>query len=385
MAQIPLGTRFIGISEEVDLRERGSSMMNRMQEPYTMQDIIDSVPLGAPEQVTSSANGTTISTTTVLTANSVNIIDTAASLNRAVKLADPVFGSVTHVVNTSGIDIYVFPNDSTGSIYGYAAGEYVIVPSDGLMYTFTCVQNPAVGVWTFTTPAIGNTATATVEYDITLTTDSSATGTNQLTDGFIGATQIVISNIPYVCAVSVPNMADALLLMDPLFNNYNEIRPVLFELYSNIPTGDLNDANGQNPADVMGIANPSALDTVGCSLGAATKDFSASCASFAGPAGQATFSGSFNSTYIMLQGFGLSITPYISLPGYPGTTGQTYQKNTIDLSLSPFEPLFDANGYFAKYFMLAAYAGNNSYPQHSSFPNGTVFEMKAKVTFELKK
>jgi hypothetical protein len=35
--------------------------------------------------------------------------------------------------------------------------------------------------------------------------------------------------------------------------------------------------------------------------------------------------------------------------------------------------------------MLSAFAGSSTYPQHNAYPNGTVFEFKAKVTFELKK
>ncbi len=384
MAQIPLGTRFIGISEEVDLRERGSSMMNRMQEPYTMQDIIDSVPSGAPAQVTKSANGTTIATTTVLTANSVNIIGTAGAGNTAVKLADPEFGSVTHVVNTSGVDIFVFPNDPDSTIYGYAAGTSVRVPADGLMYTFTCVQNPNVGVWTFTSPAIGNTATVTVEYDITLTTNSSQTTITAQTAGGVGSSTKVISNTPYVCALDVPGMSTKLILWDPLFNNYSEIRAVKYDLLSNIPVGDLNNANGSTPASLLSVANDAAINTVGCSLAAATKDFSVSCGAFAGSVVQGTFSGLYNALYVLGGGPTMNIYPYVSLPGEPGTTGDTYQKFSVTLNPA-FEQLFDANGYPAKYYMLSAFAGSSTYPQHSAYPNGTVFEFKAKVTFELKK
>ncbi len=47
MAQIPLATRFIGISGSVDLQEKKSSQVNSETEPYTMQDVIDTVPSGA--------------------------------------------------------------------------------------------------------------------------------------------------------------------------------------------------------------------------------------------------------------------------------------------------------------------------------------------------
>ena len=46
MAIIPNGKRFIGISENVDLVEKKSSQINRDTEPYTMQDISDTVAAG---------------------------------------------------------------------------------------------------------------------------------------------------------------------------------------------------------------------------------------------------------------------------------------------------------------------------------------------------
>ena len=36
---IPNGTRFIGISQEVDLKERKSNSLNNLTEPYTIEDI----------------------------------------------------------------------------------------------------------------------------------------------------------------------------------------------------------------------------------------------------------------------------------------------------------------------------------------------------------
>jgi len=47
MANIPVTTRFIGIADSVDLTERKSAQINAETEPYTMQDIIDSVPVSS--------------------------------------------------------------------------------------------------------------------------------------------------------------------------------------------------------------------------------------------------------------------------------------------------------------------------------------------------
>lgn len=47
MANVPLTTRFIGISESVDLTEKKSAVLNAETQPYTMQDIVDTVGPGS--------------------------------------------------------------------------------------------------------------------------------------------------------------------------------------------------------------------------------------------------------------------------------------------------------------------------------------------------
>jgi hypothetical protein len=46
MAQVPLNTRFIGISQNVDLTEKKSSVLNAETQPFTMQDIVDTANSG---------------------------------------------------------------------------------------------------------------------------------------------------------------------------------------------------------------------------------------------------------------------------------------------------------------------------------------------------
>jgi hypothetical protein len=43
MANIPLSTRFIGIGAAANLEERKSGLNNTLTEPYTLQDIIDTI------------------------------------------------------------------------------------------------------------------------------------------------------------------------------------------------------------------------------------------------------------------------------------------------------------------------------------------------------
>lgn len=47
MSTVPSGTRFIGISENVNLAERKSAVLNAETQPYTIQDIADTVGAGA--------------------------------------------------------------------------------------------------------------------------------------------------------------------------------------------------------------------------------------------------------------------------------------------------------------------------------------------------
>jgi hypothetical protein len=47
MSTVPSGTRFIGISENVNLTERKSAVLNAETQPYTIQDLVDTIGTGA--------------------------------------------------------------------------------------------------------------------------------------------------------------------------------------------------------------------------------------------------------------------------------------------------------------------------------------------------
>lgn len=47
MATVPSGTKFIGIADTVNLKERKSAVLNSETQPYTIQDIADTVGVGA--------------------------------------------------------------------------------------------------------------------------------------------------------------------------------------------------------------------------------------------------------------------------------------------------------------------------------------------------
>jgi hypothetical protein len=47
MSTVPSGTRFIGISENVNLTERKSAVLNAETQPYTIQDLVDTIGTGS--------------------------------------------------------------------------------------------------------------------------------------------------------------------------------------------------------------------------------------------------------------------------------------------------------------------------------------------------
>jgi hypothetical protein len=74
MSTVPSGTRFIGISENVNLTERKSATLNAETQPYTMQDIADTVGAGAQglQEVTDNGGNTTTNSIT-LTSDTVPV------------------------------------------------------------------------------------------------------------------------------------------------------------------------------------------------------------------------------------------------------------------------------------------------------------------------
>lgn len=349
-------------------------------------------------QQTLSADDTTIASATILTAGSVNIVDTADVSNTAVRLDSPLFGSVTHVVNTSDRTINVFPYDTGSAIFGQPSGSSVGVPNDGLMYTFTCIQNPGVGTWSFSTPTSqGGTSTQTritLEETFVFTTESgSATPPVQLSSGSWGANSVYVTAGPNAqCAVLAP--ATSRVFWHPDFNNYTQISVVAVEVLTNIPTGDVTNAAGNSPADELallstGLTHAMPLIGSGVTLAQAYKDtYAGAPACSTGGLGYVftSFDPDFNVNYLT-GGLNSALAPHISLPGDPGTTGQIYQKYVRTFSSTANrQDLFDSLGYPRIYWHAAAAVGSNStYRYQWLLGDGLELEFKIRVTFELYK
>jgi len=142
MSSIPSGTQFIGLSANYPTVERRSSLINSESEAYTIEDIQTQTVTNSAEFQT---QGTDINSTAYLPYGLVHISAVPTVNDYACHLPNPpIQGRQVTIVNTSGIDIVVFPSLPGGSINGITNGSFS-VPSNGQAYTFFCYENPAPG------------------------------------------------------------------------------------------------------------------------------------------------------------------------------------------------------------------------------------------------
>ena len=113
MPNVPLDTRFIGISPSVDLQERKSAMINAETQPYTMQDIVDTAGGGG--------GGGLVGTSYVYVAANGTDVENAAELQAAYDEA---------VVKSDFLVTYVNPGVDSYSDYGF--GFYEIITVDDI-------------------------------------------------------------------------------------------------------------------------------------------------------------------------------------------------------------------------------------------------------------
>jgi hypothetical protein len=99
------------------------------------------------------ANGTTSSTTSLMKYGT-NIFTTVDAGSVATKLPQPVTGKEATVVNNGSVGLYVFPSNTGGTINSLGENNPIIIPPDGVAYTFKCIENPLPGAWIVSAPAI---------------------------------------------------------------------------------------------------------------------------------------------------------------------------------------------------------------------------------------
>jgi len=121
------------------------------------------------------ANSTSQSTTSILKYG-VNVFTTSTNTNNSAKLPQPKTGKSTVIVNNSTTAIKLYPSNIGGRINNYAVDTPAIIPADGKSYTFTCIENPLPGEWTWDAPATGQIELAEMSVAHTQGTASSVYG-----------------------------------------------------------------------------------------------------------------------------------------------------------------------------------------------------------------
>ena len=371
MASVPSGTKFLGVSAGVNTTEKKSAHLNSLTEHYTIEDIAASAAVpDAPSQVSVSALGTTISTTSLLTYN-VNLI-TADASNYAVRLPEPLLGGIVGVVNNSSVSVYVFPYDLDDSIMGLSAGEPYVIPADGQLYNITCVQNPAVGVWSVTTPTVNNSVTKTVS--INLVADGTHIGTNS--ESWSSQELLEASTTTYYPASGNITILDApstnaYSFDSPEFNNYNKVRIKNLIVKSNVPAGDLTANSSQITSTLMGISSTQLYNMFGYIRVASYVNGS-------------QFTTNEYNLYRFLNTYSANVSNGFStgdITHYMGSDGNLYQQINVATPNASWRNTKDANGNRSIYYGPYIGYGSSSTP-YSGYPQGFSFEAELVVEFE---
>jgi len=99
-----------------------------------------------------SANTTTTATTSVMIYG-VNVFTAVTATNFATKLPQPVTGKSVKVINNGSSLLHIFPSNIGGKINNLPINTPAVIPADGKVYEFICVENPLPGAWTYSPPA----------------------------------------------------------------------------------------------------------------------------------------------------------------------------------------------------------------------------------------
>jgi hypothetical protein len=109
----------------------------------------------------------TSSATTSVCIYGVNVFEHVTPTNHATKLPQPVTGKSVRVVNNGNTLLKIFPSNVGGRINNYPVDTPAVIPPDGNLYEFICVENPLPGEWTFSAPATGQYDSGDIEISVT--------------------------------------------------------------------------------------------------------------------------------------------------------------------------------------------------------------------------
>lgn len=186
------------------------------------------------------AQGTTASTTAVLQYG-INVFTTVTSTNYAAKLPQPVTGRTLKIVNLSNLPIHLFPSNIGGQINNYGVNIQAVIPPDGRVYEFFCIENPLPGAWSFNAPAIGQydsgVITATTLDSNDHVSAASSTSGYGLYDGFYGSTGWSYNGVNYapILTNTLTSPAGTVVAFKPVGQVWNAITKI--KVYTNYTTG----------------------------------------------------------------------------------------------------------------------------------------------------
>ena len=100
------------------------------------------------------ANNTSTATTSVMVYG-VNVFTGVTATDFATKLPQPVTGKSVKVINNGSTLLHIFPSNVGGRVNNLPIDTPAVIPPDGNLYEFICIENPLPGEWTFSAPATG--------------------------------------------------------------------------------------------------------------------------------------------------------------------------------------------------------------------------------------
>lgn len=136
----------------------------------------------------------TSSATTSICSYGVNVFEYVTPTNRATKLPQPVTGKSVKITNNSTSLLYVYPSNVGGQINNYPVDTPAILPPDGKLYEFICIENPLPGAWTFSAPATGQYDSGEISVSITA---GSANGSNPWVTA-INSTKYTVTDASFI-------------------------------------------------------------------------------------------------------------------------------------------------------------------------------------------
>ena len=117
----------------------------------------------------------TSSATTSICSYGVNVFEHVTPTNFATKLPQPVTGKSVRIINNGSTLLSIFPSNVGGQINNYPVDTPAVIPPDGNLYEFICIENPLPGAWTFSSPATGQYDSGEIEISITARSINSTT------------------------------------------------------------------------------------------------------------------------------------------------------------------------------------------------------------------